>query len=86
MPKLLKDLSRELRHVEKNSNMIISSSPATIPTPATNITKDAKVETSPPKRIRRKPKARADFVDINEALSNFAAEEVRKYLQLVVAL
>lgn len=30
----------------------------------------------PLKRVRRKPKGRTDFVDINEALSNFAAEEV----------
>lgn len=36
----------------------------------------AKVENDPTKRIRRKPQARADFIDVNEALSNFAAEEV----------
>lgn len=28
------------------------------------------------KRVRNKPKGRTDFGDINEALSNFAAEEV----------
>lgn len=77
--KLLKDLSRELRHVEKNSNMTVPSSPVTT-IPTTIITKDPKVETGIPKRIRRKPKARADFVDINEALSNFAAEEVWFYI------
>lgn len=38
---------------------------------------NAKVEKISPKRVRRKPQARADFVDINEALSNFAAEEVK---------
>ncbi len=70
--KLLKDLSRELRHIEKNSNSTISSPPIIMSLPPAIV---AKVEKGAPKRMRRKP-TRADFVDINEALSNFAAEEV----------
>lgn len=64
-----------MRHVEKNLNQAIPSSQL-ITQPPIHIPKDHKGESGPPKRIRRKPKARADFVDINEALSNFAAEEV----------
>ncbi|EFX82823.1 hypothetical protein DAPPUDRAFT_302352 [Daphnia pulex] len=71
VPKLLKELSRELRHVEKNSNLSIPQSPVAPSLPI------AKIEKTSPKRVRRKPQSRADFVDINEALSNFAAEEDR---------
>ncbi len=74
VPKLLKELSRELRHVEKNSNLSIPQSPVATSLPI------AKIEKTSPKRVRRKPQARADFVDINEALSNFAAEEVRSVI------
>ncbi|XP_045028311.1 lysine-specific demethylase 7B isoform X1 [Daphnia magna] len=70
--KLLKELSRELRHVEKNSNS--SLSPFSLATSLPNVP-NAKVEKNSPKRVRRKPQTRPDFVDINEALSNFAAEE-----------
>jgi hypothetical protein len=52
----------------------ITQSPTATPLPL------VKVEKTCPKRVRRKPQSRADFVDINEALSNFAAEEVRSFL------
>lgn len=68
--KLLKDLSRELRHAERNANLTPASSGAAS-LKASAATKKVAV-----KRVRKKPHARADFVDINEALSNFAAEEV----------
>lgn len=74
MHKLLKDLSRELRHAERNSNLSITSSPISTAKAAIKASKVDKDQ--PAKRVRRKPQARADFVDINEALSNFAAEEV----------
>lgn len=74
VPKLLKELSRELRHAERNS--AIGSGLVTIPTKLSLAKPVIKPEKEPSKRIRRKPQARADFVDINEALSNFAAEEV----------
>ena len=80
VPKLLKDLSRELRHVEKNSNSTITSPPITMAQPPAIV---SKVDKNPPKRIRRKP-TRADFVDINEALSNFAAEEVSYYILITI--
>ena len=73
MHKLLKDLSRELRHAERISNLTITSSPLSTTKAAI---KSVKADKEPTKRVRRKPQARADFVDINEALSNFAAEEV----------
>ena len=80
VPKLLKDLSRELRHVEKNSKSTITSPPITMAQPPAIV---SKVDKNPPKRIRRKP-TRADFVDINEALSNFAAEEVSYYILITI--
>jgi hypothetical protein len=52
----------------------ITQSPTATPLPL------VKFEKTCPKRVRRKPQSRADFVDINEALSNFAAEEVRSFL------
>ncbi len=82
MHKLLKDLSRELRHAERNSNLTITSSPLST---AKAAIKASKVD-QPIKRVRRKPQARADFVDINEALSNFAAEEVPAFLYLLFVL
>lgn len=58
-----------------------SLSPVTIPVPNTVC---PKVDQDNPKRMRRKPQARADFVDINEALSNFAAEEVISTFKIVI--
>ena len=79
VPKLLKELSRELRHAERNSanapGHLISVPPVVHVAPVTAKPIAVKPEKEPSKRIRRKPQ-RADFVDINEALSNFAAEEV----------
>lgn len=72
IPKLLKDLGKELRHAEKNSNLSISS----MATPFMQSVQISKAENDSTKRVRRRPQARADFIDINEALSNFAAEEV----------
>jgi hypothetical protein len=87
VPKLLRDLNREIRAAERHGNPTVSapstvssvaSSPAAALLVATTKPPGAvvKKERETPQRIRKKPKARADFVDINEALSNFAAEEV----------
>ena len=84
VPKLLRDLNREIRAAERHGNPTVStptvssvpSSPAVALPLATTKPVVVKKERETPQRIRKKPKARADFVDINEALSNFAAEEV----------
>lgn len=70
VPMLLKDLKKELKHAERTSTNGFGG-----PVTAAAVVKPEK---EPSKRIRRKP-TRADFVDINEALSNFAAEEVGTY-------
>lgn len=79
----MKELSRELRHAEKNSNLTNISPVYTMSTPAAIVPDKDRDST---KRVRRKPKGRADFVDINEALSNFAAEEVCVLLHSILVL
>jgi len=73
--KLLKDLSRELRHAERNANLTGASSG--VPSLKGDNGVPSTTKKVATKRVRKKPNARADFVDINEALSNFAAEEKR---------